>query len=80
MALTVREHMTLALAAQRFRHRGTQEQAIYDTFTESPYAFWRRVDALTDDPEALREYPALVWRLQRLRELRRQARGAQAAS
>lgn len=76
MALTDRERQTLEVAGKRWAYRGALDQHIRDEFDETPTAFWARVNRLLDDPEALREYPQLVRRLQRVRDRRRAVRGA----
>lgn len=74
--LSVKDHMTLALEAQRFRYPGAKETAIRATFSEPPAQFYARVLRLLDEPEAMRAHPQLVSRLRRLREQRRAVRGA----
>lgn len=64
----------LTLAGQWFRYEGHREGVMLAEFDMSPTAFWRRVNALIDDPAALAEYPVLVNRLRRLRASRLTAR------
>ena len=78
--LSVKDHMTLAVAGQRWHHRGTLEQHVRDVFSEPATQFHARVDRLLDTPDALREHPQLVRRLQRLRDQRRRERVARYAS
>jgi hypothetical protein len=78
--LSVKDHMTLAVAGQRWHHRGLLEQHVRDVFSEPATRFHARVDRLLDDPAALVAYPQLVRRLQRLRDQRRTVRQARYAS
>ncbi len=73
--LTVREHMTLQLAAQTYGPR--EAVRVTSARVELGYTeprFWQVVDHLIDQPAGLAAYPALVHRLQRLREQRRSRR------
>lgn len=73
--LSVRDHMTLTLAGKIY---GPREAArVRQARVELGYSetrFWQVVDHLIDRPAALAAHPALVYRLQRLREHRRRAR------
>ena len=72
--LSVKDHMTLQVAGQRWHYPGALDQHIRDLFDERPAQFHARVLRLLDDPDALRAYPQLVYRLQRLRDRRRAER------
>lgn len=74
--LTVRDHMTIQLAAATYRYPAARESDAHDQLGMSAPIFWRHVDRLIDSPTALAEYPVEVHRLRRLRELRRRARRA----
>lgn len=74
--MTVRDHMTLRLAAARYAYPGARESDARELLGMSPTRFWSRVHALLDHPDALATYPAEVRRLVRLRDARRRARSA----
>ena len=74
--MSPRDHMTLRLATARYRYPGARESDARDQLGLSPTLFWRHVNALLDDPEALAAMPAEVHRLRRLRDARRRARAA----
>ncbi|WP_193613179.1 DUF3263 domain-containing protein [Nocardioides lijunqiniae] len=78
--LTVREHMTLQLAGQRFAFEGVRVTRARDELGYSETRFWQVVDALLEHPGALAAHPSLVRRLQRVRDARRAARSGRAAS
>lgn len=60
----------LAFERQRWNHAGAKETAIRDTFGLTATAYYQRVNALLDRPEAYVADPPLVKRLQRLRQER----------
>jgi hypothetical protein len=72
--LTVRDKMTLDLAARRSGGPGARETEIRVLFSERPTAFYQRLNRLIDDPEALAYAPLTVKRLLRLRDQRRAVR------
>lgn len=72
--LTVRQHMTLALAGQTFRYEAVRAGRALAELGYTETRFWQIVDHLIDTPAALEAYPALVHRLQRLRGVRRARR------
>lgn len=72
--LTIRDHMTLAFAGQRWAHPGARVTAIRDLFDETETRYTQRLMALLERPEAEAAYPQLVRRLRRLRDSRRVAR------
>lgn len=77
--LTVRDHMTITLAATRFRYPAVRENRALDELGYKPTTFWARVDYLLDQPDALREHPQVVHRLRRLRDARARQRTARAS-
>lgn len=76
--LTVRDHMALQLAGQTFRYDAVRVTRARDELGYSETRFWQVVDHLIDQPAALAAYPALVHRMQRLRDQRRGARRTRA--
>lgn len=76
MTLSVRDHMTLSLAAAHYRHPAVRESDAWLQLGMRPVVFHRHVSVLLDDPAALAAMPVEVRRLQRLREARRRARAA----
>lgn len=57
----------LAFEDQRWRQVGNKERLIRERFDLSPTQYYRRLNNLLDQPEALEDRPALVNRLLRLR-------------
>lgn len=74
--LTVRDHMTLRLAAATYKYPAKRESDALELVGMTPATFHRHVNVLIDRPEALAAYPREVRRLQRLRDARRRARAA----
>lgn len=74
--MTVRDHMTIRLAATPYRYPAARETDARHELGMSPVAFHRHVNALLDDPDALAAMPSEVGRLRRLRDRRRAARAA----
>lgn len=74
MNLTVRDHMTIAGEAHWWKYAGAKDAYIRETFSETPTAYYARLNRLLDDPAAEAAYPVLVRRLRRLRDSRRQGR------
>jgi hypothetical protein len=74
--LSVRDHMALLLAGADYANEGRRVSRMYSELGYSETRFWQVVDALIDTPEAEREYPRIVRRLQLRRDLRRAARSA----
>lgn len=62
-ALTERDRRILALEGRTFRYVGAKERAIREEIGISKVAYYVRLNALLDDPRALRAAPALVHRL-----------------
>lgn len=61
--LSDRDRGILELEARTFRFVGTKEKAIREQLAMSRTAYYVRLNALLDDPAALRAAPALVNRL-----------------
>jgi hypothetical protein len=57
-----------------WRHAGSKEQAIRDTFALSPTRYYQLLNALLDEPAALAHDPTTVNRLRRLRATRTRRR------
>lgn len=76
MTLSVRDSMTIRLAAAHYRYPGARESDVRDQLGMSLTIYARHLNRLLDDPEALAAYPVEVRRLQRLRDRRRRARVA----
>lgn len=74
--LTVRDHMSLRLAAASYKFPGARETDVRDQLGMSATIFYRHVNRLLDDPEALAAYPVEVNRLRRLRDARRRLRAS----
>lgn len=79
MILTVRDHMTLQLAAAPYKYPGARETDAHDLVGMSPVVFHRHVNELLDHPGALAAYPLEVKRLRRLRDARRRVRSQRSA-
>jgi hypothetical protein len=74
--LTGRERQILAFERKWWKHAGSKEQAIRDTFDLSATRYYQVLKGLLDNPAALAEDPILVGRLRRLRSTRARTRGA----
>lgn len=61
--LSDRDRKILELESHTFRFVGTKERAIREQLAMSRTAYYVRLNALLDDPAALRAAPALVNRL-----------------
>lgn len=61
--LSDRDRRILELEARTFRYVGAKERAIREELGISRTAYYVRLNALLDDPEALRAAPAMVNRL-----------------
>jgi hypothetical protein len=64
----------LAFEKQRWQYAGAKETAIRDVFGMAATAYYQRLNAVIDRPEAYAAEPVLVKRLLRLRETRRSGR------
>ena len=72
--LTGREQAILAFEHRWWKHAGSKEQAIRETFDLSATRYYQLLNALLDNPAALAAEPVLVGRLRRLRATRSRAR------
>lgn len=61
--LSDEDRRLLALEGRTFRHLGAKERRIREELGMTPTAYFVRLNALLDEPAALREAPALVHRL-----------------
>lgn len=68
----------LAFENERWRYPGNKERAVQEQFGLSLTRYYQRLNQLLDDPEAMRLQPALVKRLQRVRDARARRRSGQA--
>ena len=73
-SLSEREQQILAFEAKWWKHAGSKEQAIRDTFGLSSTRYYQLLNALLDNPAALERDPVLVGRLRRLRSARARTR------
>jgi Protein of unknown function (DUF3263) len=72
--LSEREERILAFEAKWWKHAGSKEQAIRDTFGLSSTRYYQLLNALLDNPLAVAKDPVLVGRLRRLRSTRARTR------
>ncbi|GAA2647455.1 DUF3263 domain-containing protein [Paractinoplanes durhamensis] len=72
--LSERERDILAFEARWWKHAGSKEQAIRDTFALSSTRYYQVLNTLLDKPEATEHDPVLVGRLRRLRATRARTR------
>lgn len=72
--LTVRDHMTLQLAAKPYRYPAVRATHAREQLGYSETQFWQRVTYLVDQPAAERAHPAIVRRFRRLHNARRRQR------
>ncbi|MBX6357096.1 MAG: DUF3263 domain-containing protein [Micromonosporaceae bacterium] len=72
--LTEREEQILAFERLWWKHAGSKEQAIRDTFGLSATHYYQLLNGLLDNPAALAYDPVLVGRLRRLRSSRARSR------
>ncbi|WP_193104946.1 DUF3263 domain-containing protein [Brachybacterium sp. FME24] len=63
VGLTDRDRSILALESRTFRYVGAKERAIREEVGVSKVAYYVRLNALLDDPAALRAAPSVVNRL-----------------
>ena len=73
-ALGEREQQILAFEARWWKHAGSKEQAIRDTFALSATRYYQLLNGLLDNPAALAAEPVVVSRLRRLRSTRARSR------
>jgi hypothetical protein len=74
VALTERELLILAFESKWWKHAGSKEQAIRDTFGLSSTRYYQILNGLLDNPAALEQDPVLIGRLRRLRSTRARTR------
>jgi hypothetical protein len=72
--LTDREQQILAFESKWWKHAGSKEQAIRDTFGLSSTRYYQLLNGLLDNPAALAHDPVLIGRLRRLRSTRARTR------
>lgn len=72
--LGARERAVLDFELRQWKHAGAKDEAIRDDFGMSATSYHQILNALLDDPAALAYRPALVLRLRRIRDARRDAR------
>jgi uncharacterized protein DUF3263 len=72
--LSERDCAVLDLAARSFTGPGPRERAVRERLGLSPTAYFQLLNALLDDPRALRHDPVTVSRLRRERDRARQER------
>lgn len=72
--LDERDEAILAFERQWWKHPGAKEEAIRAEFALSAARYYQLLGALIDSPLALARDPMLVKRLQRMRDVRSQAR------
>ncbi|WP_034266425.1 DUF3263 domain-containing protein [Actinospica robiniae] len=70
-----RERAVLDFELRQWKHAGAKEEAIRARFGISATSYYQILNALLDDPDALAYRPAVVTRLRRIRDARREARG-----
>ena len=72
--MTDQDAAILAFEKRWWRAAGEKEQAIRDTFDITAVRYYQILTRLLDDWDALAAEPALVKRLRRIRDSRRQGR------
>jgi Protein of unknown function (DUF3263) len=72
-ALTDRDRAILDFEKNWYRFEGAKQAAIREQFDLSPTRYYQLLNALVDNPEALRAEPVVIRRLQRQRQSRRAA-------
>jgi ABC-type Mn2+/Zn2+ transport system ATPase subunit len=72
--LSERDERILAFEAKWWKHAGSKEQAIRDSFGVSATRYYQLLNTLLDNPAALERDPVLVGRLRRLRSTRARTR------
>jgi hypothetical protein len=72
--LDKRELQILAFEGRWWKHAGSKEQAVRDTFGVSSTRYYHLLNGLLDNPAALEHDPVLVGRLRRLRSTRARTR------
>ena len=78
-ALSERDREILDFERQWWKYAGAKETAVREKFDMSSTRYYQVLNALLDDPEALRAEPVVVRRLQRQRQARRAAISSRSA-
>ncbi|MBY8884945.1 DUF3263 domain-containing protein [Streptomyces sp. PTM05] len=73
--LSARDVALLDLEGRQWRGQGAKERAIRERLGLSSTRYYQLLNALLDDPRAQRHAPALVNRLRRTRQARRERQG-----
>jgi hypothetical protein len=74
VSLTEREEQILVFERKWWKHAGSKEQAVRDTFGLSATRYYQLLNGLLDNPAAMEQDPVLVARLRRLRSTRARTR------
>ncbi len=74
VTLTEREEQILVFERKWWKHAGSKEQAVRDTFGLSATRYYQLLNGLLDNPAAMERDPVLVARLRRLRSTRARTR------
>jgi hypothetical protein len=72
--LTEREEQILVFERKWWKHAGSKEQAVRDTFGLSATRYYQLLNGLLDNPAAMEHDPVLIARLRRLRSTRARTR------
>ncbi|WP_240796676.1 DUF3263 domain-containing protein [Streptomyces sp. RFCAC02] len=72
--MTARERAVLAVERRGWPRPGLKERAIREQLDLTPTRYYQLLNALLDDPRALRHDPVTVNRLRRVRDARRARR------
>lgn len=76
MTLSVQDKMLLDTERRRWAYSGAKDTYIREVFSMSSTRYYQRVNALLDEPAALGYAPAVVHRLRRIRDARRELRAS----
>lgn len=71
-----RELALLQFESRSWPHPGAKEESIRESFDLSAARYYQLLNVVIDSPEALRQDPILVRRLQRIRDVRARARAS----
>ena len=78
--LSPRDAQVLEFEREWTKHVGAKEQAIRDVFGLSAARYYQLLNVVIDSPDAVRQDPMLVARLQRARDSRLKSRAARTFS
>ncbi len=70
-ALSARERAVLDVAGRQWPNDGVKERSVREQLGISPTFYYQLLNALLDDPRALKHAPGTVNRLRRARDARR---------